>query len=255
MSPMPSLRAGRHGRMPARAEIPDHRQDRARDDVPFAADRDRNHRLDVEDVLRPLLRPEVEIRVVLERQADQVADRVLRELRELFWRSTRRTRMRQASQRAMRRKPYEMSERDCFSRHSPRLWLNAASTASTSASFEKGLRSSVTPPASATDLSSAASSLAVMNTTGTSPARGGELRLHFEAGESVHVDVDDRAVGTARRERREKRFAGREGGDLVVGETQQSTEGGANRRLVVDHGDIGTVTCHATNVTASRAGP
>ena len=32
------------------------------------------HRLDVEDVLRPLLRPEVEIGVVLERHADQVAD-------------------------------------------------------------------------------------------------------------------------------------------------------------------------------------
>jgi hypothetical protein len=36
------------------------------------------------DVLRPLLRPEVEIGVVLERQADQVADRVLRELRQLL---------------------------------------------------------------------------------------------------------------------------------------------------------------------------
>ena len=94
-----------------------------------------------------------------------------------------------------------------------------------------------------------------MNTTGTSPCAAVSCAFDVEAGESVHVDVDDRAVGAARGERREKRFAGREGGDLVVGETQQPAERGANRRLVVDHGDIGTVTCHATNVTASRAGP
>jgi hypothetical protein len=43
-----------------------------------------NHRLDVEDVLRPLVRPDVQIGVVLERHADQVADRVLRELGQLL---------------------------------------------------------------------------------------------------------------------------------------------------------------------------
>jgi hypothetical protein len=58
----------------AERRIPDHRHDRARDDVPFAVHRNGNYGLDVEDILRPLLRAEVEIRVVLERQADEVAD-------------------------------------------------------------------------------------------------------------------------------------------------------------------------------------
>jgi len=84
--------------------------------------------------------------------------------------------------------------------------------------------------------------------------RGCELRLRFEAGKSVHMDVDDRAVGAAHRERRQERCAGGERGDMVVGQAQQTTEGRANRRLVVDNGDIGTVTCHAANVTAMRAG-
>jgi hypothetical protein len=52
--------------------------------VPLFTDVDGNHRLDVKDVLCAFLRAEVEIRVVLEGQADQVADRVLRELRELL---------------------------------------------------------------------------------------------------------------------------------------------------------------------------
>jgi hypothetical protein len=38
-----------------------------RDDVPVVADRDRNDGLDVDDVLRPLFRPVVQVRVVLER--------------------------------------------------------------------------------------------------------------------------------------------------------------------------------------------
>src|SRR5262249_48850533 len=57
---------------------------RPRDDVPVLVDRDRNDRLDVEDVLRSLLGTEIEIGVVLERQADQVADGVLRELGQLL---------------------------------------------------------------------------------------------------------------------------------------------------------------------------
>src|SRR5208337_2644406 len=40
---------------------PNHRQDRAGDDVPVLVYRDRDHRLDIEDVLRSLFRSEVEI--------------------------------------------------------------------------------------------------------------------------------------------------------------------------------------------------
>ena len=47
--------------------------------------------------------------------------------------------------------------------------------------------------------------------------RGRELRLRFEAGESVHVDIDNRAVGTARGERCEERLAGGERRHMVVG--------------------------------------
>ncbi len=64
--------------------VPDHRHDRPRDDVPLVVHRDRDHRLDVEDVLRALLGPEIQVGVVLERQADQVADGVLCELGEVL---------------------------------------------------------------------------------------------------------------------------------------------------------------------------
>ena len=66
--------------------LPDQRHDRARDDVPVLVHLDRDHRLDVEDVLRPRQRPDVEVGVVLERHADQVADRVLRQLGEFLGR-------------------------------------------------------------------------------------------------------------------------------------------------------------------------
>jgi hypothetical protein len=64
--------------------LPDHGQDGACDDVPVVADRKRDHRLDVEDILRALLRSEVEIGIVLKRNADQVTDRILRNLGEVL---------------------------------------------------------------------------------------------------------------------------------------------------------------------------
>jgi len=44
---------------------------------------DRDDRLDLENVLSPLVRPDVEIRVVRERHADQITDRVLQFLGNL----------------------------------------------------------------------------------------------------------------------------------------------------------------------------
>jgi hypothetical protein len=38
---------------------------------------DGDHRLDIQDVLRAVVRPDIEVGVVLEHHADQVADRVL----------------------------------------------------------------------------------------------------------------------------------------------------------------------------------
>ena len=48
------------------------------------AELERDHGLEVEDVLGPLARADVEVDVVLERHADQVGDRVLRLLRQPF---------------------------------------------------------------------------------------------------------------------------------------------------------------------------
>ena len=62
----------------------DDRHDGARDQVPVLAQLERDHRLEVEDVLGPLARAEVEVGVVLERHADQVGDRVLRLLGQLL---------------------------------------------------------------------------------------------------------------------------------------------------------------------------
>ena len=84
--------------------------------------------------------------------------------------------------------------------------------------------------------------------------RSAQPRLHVEAGETRHVDVENGAVETVRRERSEKILAGSESGDLVVGETQQPSQCGTNRRLVVDHGDVGTGLGHPNNLTASRVG-
>ena len=39
---------------------------------------DRDHRLELEDVLRAFVRPDVEVGVVLERQDSEIADRILR---------------------------------------------------------------------------------------------------------------------------------------------------------------------------------
>ena len=128
-------------------------------------------------------------------------------------------------------------------------------TASSSSSLENGLRSSAHAARLATRPVERGVVARRDEHDGNVDCAARSRALHVEAGESVHVDVEDRAVGTARGERREKRFAGGEGGDLVVGKAQQAAERGANRRLVVDHGDIGTVTCHAANVTASRARP
>jgi hypothetical protein len=60
----------------------DQRHDRAVDDVPVA-DRERNHRLDVQDVRRVVARADAEQGVVLERQADHCGDRILRCLGEI----------------------------------------------------------------------------------------------------------------------------------------------------------------------------
>src|SRR6516225_949744 len=53
---------GAHARVERRH--PYHRQDRPRDDIPVLVDRDWDHRLDIEDVLRSPFRAEVEVRVV-----------------------------------------------------------------------------------------------------------------------------------------------------------------------------------------------
>ena len=68
--------------------LADHRDDRPRDQVQPVGDLDRHHRLDVEHVLGAaglgrILGAIAEVQVVLERQADQVRDRVLRLLGEL----------------------------------------------------------------------------------------------------------------------------------------------------------------------------
>ena len=93
MSPMPFSRSwpGCGGR------LRNQRHDGARDQVPVGVEMDGVNRLDVEDVLRILFRPDVEVGVVLERQANHVSNRVLRRLRErggillrLHWRRERR---------------------------------------------------------------------------------------------------------------------------------------------------------------------
>ena len=55
---------------PSEARLGDERQDRAGDEVPGPAESQRDDRLDVEDVLHPLVRADAEGNVVLERDAD-----------------------------------------------------------------------------------------------------------------------------------------------------------------------------------------
>ena len=59
-------------------------KDGARYQVPFLAERNRQHRLDIENILRPLSGADVEVGIVLERQADQIGDGILCLLGQVF---------------------------------------------------------------------------------------------------------------------------------------------------------------------------
>jgi hypothetical protein len=72
------------GPLAIREWLRDDRDDGARDDVPALIHRHWNHRLDIEDVLRPLVPPGIKIGVVLEWHADQVTDWVLGDLGQFF---------------------------------------------------------------------------------------------------------------------------------------------------------------------------
>jgi hypothetical protein len=68
--------------------LADHRDDRPRDQVQLVGDMDRQYGLDVEHVLGAagvgrVLGAVAEVQIVLERQADQIGDRVLRLLGQL----------------------------------------------------------------------------------------------------------------------------------------------------------------------------
>src|ERR1700750_2970172 len=67
-----------------RARLTDHGHDGARDQVPVCVEAQRHHWLNVEHFLRAVERPGIEIRVALERNADEVGDRILRFLRQVF---------------------------------------------------------------------------------------------------------------------------------------------------------------------------
>ena len=62
----------------------DHGKNGPRNEIPVLIDADGNHRLDIEHILRAFEWAVVEIGIVLERQADQVADRVLGKFSKLF---------------------------------------------------------------------------------------------------------------------------------------------------------------------------
>jgi len=63
----------------AQLRLPDQRQDGPGDQVPVLIQRNRDDRLDVQDVLRAAFLPVVEVGVVLKRDADQVRDGILRQ--------------------------------------------------------------------------------------------------------------------------------------------------------------------------------
>src|SRR4029078_2927374 len=61
-----------------------HRQDWAGDQVPRLIQVRRIDRLNVEDVLRVVGAANVKVRIVLKRQADQIGDRILRSIAQIF---------------------------------------------------------------------------------------------------------------------------------------------------------------------------
>jgi hypothetical protein len=64
--------------------LTDYRHDGASDQVPVCADVQWHDRLDVQYFLRAVERPGVEIGIALERNADEIRDRILRFLRQIF---------------------------------------------------------------------------------------------------------------------------------------------------------------------------
>lgn len=77
-------------------------------------------------------------------------------------------------------------------------------------------------------------------------------RLHFEAGKAWHMHVENHAVETVPSERREKRFARREGSDMAVCKTQEASQRGTNGRLIIDDGDEGIDSGHRRTVRLDR---
>ena len=62
----------------------DHWEDRAGDQVPSLIEVSWIDRLNIEDVLRVVGAAYVKVRIVLERYADQITDRILRRLAQVF---------------------------------------------------------------------------------------------------------------------------------------------------------------------------
>ena len=83
------VRRGEKGRELSGAEAPrivtgggqrrlfDDRQNRARDQIPLSVQVKGDHRLDVQHVLNPVVRSDAAVHVVLQRNADEVGDRIL----------------------------------------------------------------------------------------------------------------------------------------------------------------------------------
>jgi hypothetical protein len=84
MSPSPNSRS----LVTVRGRLRDHRHDPAGDHVPILVERDQDHGLDVQDILRLAVRADGKVQIVLEGQADDVGDRTLRRPGEVAGAST-----------------------------------------------------------------------------------------------------------------------------------------------------------------------
>ena len=80
--------------------------------------------------------------------------------------------------------------------------------------------------------------------------RGAQARLHFEAGKSGQMHVENRARRAPHVERRQKLLTGAEGFDLVVSQAQQPSQCNADGRLVVDDGNTVFTMGHMSKVNA-----
>ena len=91
-----------------------------------------------------------------------------------------------------------------------------------------------------------------MNTTGSCRPGGQQTAAQLDARHACQVDVQDEAQRVVGNPALQKLFRAREGGGRVVARTQETLDGLAHRRVIVNDGNQSEVGLHGQSITRSE---